>query len=68
MNPKKTAADVAVVEVTKVTKNQPNSESLRTKIPPGVKSTLGLASGDEIEWDVVFRDGKKVAEVRKKQA
>jgi hypothetical protein len=55
-----------LVENTVVVRNQKGSKSLRSKIPPGVTNVLDLKPGDGLEWEIVFREGSKVVEIRKK--
>ena len=55
-----------LVEKTTVVRNQKGSKSLRSKIPPGVTNVLELKPGDELEWEIIFREGSKIVEIRKK--
>jgi hypothetical protein len=50
---------------TKTAEARPNSKSIRTTIPEGIVAFLGLESGEVIEWTMEFRNGERVAEVRK---
>ncbi len=51
----------------KVTKNQPNSKSLRMQIPASMKAFLGIDVGSVLEITLLIENGKRVAKIVKKE-
>lgn len=52
------------METTKVATAQSKSQSLRTTIPATFARTLKLKPGDDLEWEIVHREGQFILEVR----
>lgn len=57
--------DVRMSLQSKVSIARPNSKSLRATIPEGIVAFLELQKGDELEWKMIIKDGKRVATVQK---
>ena len=50
---------------TKISRNTPNSPSLRTTIPLALAEILELKPGDSVKWSLETREGKYVLIIEK---
>lgn len=58
--------EIMTIEV-KVTRNQPESKSIRMQIPASMKEFLDIDAGDILEIELTLESGKHVAKVRKRK-
>ena len=52
-------------DITKVSPQSPNSQSLKTTIPKKMAEDLGIEKGDYIKWTIVSHGRNKYAEIRR---
>ena len=53
-------------ETSEAMKVRDGSTALRTTIPPGIRSHLGLKDGDLLDWNLEPSEGKLVVRIAKK--
>ena len=53
-----------LVDKTKLNKQTPKSESLRTTIPSSIIKQFGLTEYDELEWSMVVENNELVVKVK----
>jgi antitoxin component of MazEF toxin-antitoxin module len=56
---------ISLREITKLTKANTRSNSLRATIPNNIVKELGLQESDFIEWDVFEDKNEKYAKIKK---
>jgi antitoxin component of MazEF toxin-antitoxin module len=53
-----------MVEITKLNKQTPKSESLRTTIPFSIIKQFGLTEYDELSWSLVVENNELIIKVK----
>lgn len=45
---------------------RPGTPSLKTTIPPGVRNVLKIESGDKLDWQIEYHEGRPSVRLTKK--